>query len=205
MATFGPALFQYFANTVQFDKDGFVKPFTQEDYTADGFGPQSEKMMETFKSAVFKMIMLRARNEAIHNIECGIGDKAHVFVDLHMRLSDEHFHSDAASSMPYETPNEFSEKTQAEIDRQPVESPTGKNTVEDRCAPNTRLVVHDIIHNAFSSFSHDVVSDSTGQEIGNSDLNSYRKDCAKPLTCGASDAFLDQSLVGDLARYRTTK
>ncbi|MEP4052201.1 MAG: hypothetical protein ABJN22_08150 [Litorimonas sp.] len=205
MATFGPALFQYFADTVQFDDEGFVIPYVQSHYVAAGFGSESEKIMDTFKNAIFKMIMLRARNEAIHNIECGRLNETSVFVDMHLELSDAHFHldSDGNSKTPYTTPNQYSERVKS-LPVNQINKTLPKTVSEgDRCSDNTRVYTPRVIHNDFASFLHDVIIDGTGEEISGTDLSEAMQECMKPMTCGASDALLNQHLSGDLAKYRT--
>jgi len=207
MATFGPALFQYFADTVQFDDDGFVKPYVQADYDAAGFGRESEKIMDSFKNALFKIVMLRARNEAIHNIECGRGDTTSVFVDMHMELSDAHFHidSDDVSETPYATPNHYAQRVQGFAAREANINLPEAVVEKDRCAENIRLRSEEIIHNDFARFSHDLITDTAGNSIDGTNLSQAKRECMKPMTCGASDALLDQHLVGDLKKYRTNQ
>lgn len=89
MAKFGPGLFQFFANTVKDEQDGSLSSFTDQEYQNFGFVPGSEKVMETFKNNLFRLVMLRARNHLIAKMKMGITNPNHAIVDIRLTLADE--------------------------------------------------------------------------------------------------------------------
>jgi len=106
MAEFGPAIFQVFADMIRFDSKGFVKKtklseYKYYDFNTGGFKKRkrakiARKRMEALKNAIFKVIMLRARNELILKMLCGATlPLKDCEVDFKITFTGDHLHLSA--------------------------------------------------------------------------------------------------------------
>lgn len=101
MAKFGPAIFQFFANStgrVEGGKKTNYFPFTERELREIEFDPGGAQIVENFKNNLFRVVMLRARNNLIAQIEhdrdrqTGKKDFEPIVVNLEITLTETTIH-----------------------------------------------------------------------------------------------------------------
>jgi len=212
MAEFGPAIFQVFADMIRFDSKGFVKKtklseYKYYDFNTGGFKKRkrakiARKRMEALKNAIFKVIMLRARNELILKMLCdGEINEEKCVVDLQITFTGDILHLTASDFQ------RKAEETNETMRQQLAQKPQANASVnydtltEDQkrelcCTKNSPLA--GIIQSLLTPFSHDNIPGLPAANLA-PDIEFCN---TKQAACGSRNDRVNLTLTGPLAQFR---
>jgi len=211
MAEFGPAIFQVFADMVKFDSKGFVKKtklseYKFYDFNTEGFKNRkrakiARKRMEALKSAIFKVIMLRARNDLIKKMICeDTTDLKECTVKLEINFTDDIMHLTAKDFK--EKAEKLNEQGRKELKlfraNEKLKIVTEEDVKKYCGSENFAIRSNKIIQSTIISFRDDELPN-----LSDSNIQPAIDFCnTKQAACGSRNDRVNLALKGQLAKFR---